>query len=205
MYESLYLFILADTIGIGKVKMLINPPNRIQPSSSTTELSDQNDANKPKRAPRMRMKTVTILKSEGSETDTIAAGSSVPNVMIDQINCLNNQVNMVPLSQQVIISQPQQHPQMSMGSLTNSSGVNANTYSTPTSSIQQVLYSSGSQQTVPTVNSTGAPMEYTVATDYSMLMQSVAAASATHVGGTTAPSTLHPSFLQQHHHFSNLH
>ena len=194
--------IAADTIGIGKIKMLINPPNRIQPSSKSLEGTDSNQVNKTKRGPRMKMKGGQ-QEYKAEEPTTGGISGMVQSAMIEQINCLGaTQGPMIALQaqqhQQQTLSQPQ-HNEITTSNLTNSSGVNS--FSAPTSSMQQTLYTSGPHQSVQTVNSSGAPMDYSVATDYSMLMQTVAAA---HVGSASPPSTIHPSFLQQHH-FTNMH
>ena len=183
--------------------MLINPPNRIEPPSKPSELTESNQLSKAKRAPRMRMKTLPTFKSE----DTVGSSggtSTAPTAMMEQMNCLsNNEGQIIPIQEQQPLSQPP-HTELSTSNLTNSSVINVNSFTTPTSSsIQQVLHSSGSHQPVQAVNSTGVPMDYTVATDYSMLMQSIAAAA--HVGSSTPTTGVHPSFLQQQHHFTNMH
>ena len=180
--------------------MLINPPGRIQPASKPSEATDSSQENKPKRAPRVRMKTVHGSKTE--EPDNGSTTGTVQNTVVEEINCMNTaQGPVIALQGQQPLSQPQ-HTEMTTSNLTNSSVINVNSFSAPTSSIQQALYSVGSHQSVQSTNSTGGPMDYSVATDYSMLMQTVAAA---HVGGANASSSIHPSFLQQHHHFSNMH
>ena len=194
------MLFVADTIGIGKIKMLINPPGRIQSPSKPSEVTESSQENKPKRAARVRMKTVHGSKTE--EPDNGSTTGAAQNTMVGEINCMNTaQGPVIALQSQQPLSQPQ-HTEMTTSNLTNSSVINVNSFSAPTSSIQQALYSAGPHQSVQSTNSTGGPMDYSVATDYSMLMQTVAAA---HVGGTNAPSSIHPSFLQQHHHFSNMH
>ena len=132
--------------------MLINPPNRIQPPSKS-ELTDSNQQSKAKRAPRMRLKTLPVFKSEQTSG---GGASAAPSTVIEQINCLsNNQGQIIPIQEQ----QPQP-TELTTSNLTNSSVINVNSFSsTPASSIQQVLYSGGSHQPVQTVNSTGVPMD----------------------------------------------
>ena len=185
--------------------MLINPPGRIQQPSKPLEATQSSQENKPKRAPRVRMKTAHGFKPE--EHDNSSTTGTLQNAVVEEINCLNTaQGPVIALQGQQPLSQPQ-HTEMSTSNLTNSSVINSsvinvNSFSAPTSSIQQALYNVGSHQSVQSSNSTGGPMDYSVATDYSMLMQTVAAA---HVAGTNASSSIHPSFLQQHHNFTNMH
>ena len=180
--------------------MLINPPGRIQPPSKPTEATESGQENKPKRAPRVRMKTVQGSKTE--EPDNGSTTAAVQSAMVEEMNCLNSaQGPVITLQGQQPLSQSQ-HTEMTTSNLTNSSVINVNSFSAPTSSIQQSLYNVGPHQSAQSANNTGGPMDYSVSTDYSMLMQTVAAA---HVGGTNASSSIHPSFLQQHHHFTNMH
>ena len=180
--------------------MLINHPGRIQQHSKSLEATESSQENKPKRAPRVRMKTAHGFKPE--EPDNSSTTGTLQNAVVEEINCLNTaQGPVIALQGQQPLSQSQ-HTEMTTSNLTNSSVININSFSAPTSSIQQALYNVGSHQSVQSSNSTGGPMDYSVATDYSMLMQTVAAA---HVAGTNASSSIHPSFLQQHHNFTNMH
>ncbi len=193
--ESLVFFFTADTIGIGKIKMLINPPNRM-PAPKVPKTDSESGSQPKQKRTRTRVKTVPTDKPEESVV--------LPSALTEDVNCIGNKPGaMLSLND----PQPVSEPLLPNSSeLPNTSGVSVNTFSVPaTTTMQPVLFSTGPVAQPPhqPMNSApGMPMDYPGASDFSMLMQTVAAAA--HVGGTASTGNFHPNFMQQPH-FTNMH